>query len=167
MLGIIRCAAQNREPVHSCGGSRRIVRQPGAICLFSVEVWRLMGEVAQTSAADAMIGLGCLLEVHPAHGTTEWTAFFEFEVRPFPDTEIFWDGVTIMADDFECVGMPSDEAIAAGVHQILQNFVGLEMEPLACDAVGMVLAVQLCLKEAFRIGLNPPNQHQRMRISGL
>ncbi|KLE35973.1 hypothetical protein AAW00_06390 [Aurantiacibacter luteus] len=62
-----------------------------------------------------------------------------------------------MADYFECVGMSRDEAIAAGAHEILQDFGWLETEPFACDAARVMLAVQLCLKEAVCIGLDPPD----------
>jgi len=75
--------------------------------------------------------------MHPAHGAAKWTAFFEFEVPPFPDAEIFGNGVTIMTDDFEGVGMSRDEAIAPGSQEILQDFGWIETGPLACDAARM------------------------------
>src|SRR5688572_28739256 len=128
MLRVNRYPAKNCEPVHSCGERLRIVRQPSAIFLFGVEVWRLVGEVAQAPATDAVISLGRLLEMHPAHSAAKWTAFLEFEIRPFPDAEIFRDGVPIMANDFECVGVSRDEAIAASAHEIFQDFTWFETE---------------------------------------
>ncbi|MBH1973498.1 MAG: hypothetical protein I8H94_00295 [Rhodobacteraceae bacterium] len=62
--------------------------------------------------------------MHPAHGTAERAALVQLEVGPFPHTEIFWDGVAIVANNFERIGVSSDEAVAARALKVCENLAG-------------------------------------------
>ena len=85
-------------------------------------------------ALDAIVHLGCLLEMHTAQTTTERAAFIDFEIRPFPDAQIIQDRVAVVTGDMESIGVLVDEPTLSGAGRERQEVAELDMKPLATNS---------------------------------
>lgn len=105
--------------------------------------------------------------MHAAKATTERTAFINFKVRPFPYAKIFGNGIAIISDDLEGVGVLSNEPIAAGALENGQNVGRLDGEPLSTHPGRSKALVQVLLELERIDRIDPSKQPQLQRIAGL
>lgn len=96
--------------------------------------------------------------MHTAQASAERAALIHFQIGPFPHAQIFGDGVAIISDDLEGVGVLGDKSIAAGAHENGQNVSRLEGEPLSAHMSRFKVVMQVSLKLEGIGRFNPPEQ---------
>lgn len=124
-------------------------------------------EIGQRIAPDAMVHLRGVLEMHPAQASAEWAALIEPQISPFPNAEIFGNGVAIISDDLEGVGMLGDEPIAAGALENGKDVRWINGEPLAAHTSRAKMSVEAPLDFEGVSCLDPSEQTQFQGIAGL
>jgi hypothetical protein len=124
-------------------------------------------KVGQRVASDAMVHLRSFLEVHAAQASAKGAALVDFQIGPFPYAEIFGDGVAVISDDLEGVGVLSDEPVTARALENGENVSRFDGEPLTADLSRSEALVQVPLELERISRIDPPEQAQFQRITGL
>ncbi len=124
-------------------------------------------EVGQRVASDAngtsakIPGSACRTGIRKKGSTRR------FPDRPFPYAKIFGDGVAVISDDLESVGILGDEPIMTSALENGQNVGRLDGEPLSA-APGRLESLVWVTFELERIGrIDPPEQPHLQGITGL
>lgn len=105
--------------------------------------------------------------MHAAHASAEGAAFVDFEVGPFPHTEIFRDGVAIVAGDLEGIGIFRDETALSDLNQERQDVGRHDVKPLAAAASGCEAMMQIALGLEIVGRRDPTEEFELKRITGL
>ena len=105
--------------------------------------------------------------MHAAQASAERAALIHFQFGPFPHAQIFGNGVAIISDDLEGVGVLGDKSIVACAHENGQNVSRLDGKPLSAhmSRCKMVMQVSLKLEGVGRV--DPPKQPQVQGVASL
>lgn len=105
--------------------------------------------------------------MHAAQAPAERATFVDLQIGPFPNSEKLGNGVAIMSDDLEGVGVLGNETIAAGTDENGQNVRRLDSEPLSANMGRSKVLVEVPLKLEGVGRVDPPEQPQLQRVAGL
>lgn len=124
-------------------------------------------KVGEGVAADAIIHLRGFLEMHTAQAPAEWATLFDFQIGPFPYAEIFGNGVAIISDNLESIGVFGHEPITTGALENGEYVRWLNGEPLAAHMGRAKMLVEMALKLEGVGRVDPTEKPEFERIAGL
>jgi hypothetical protein len=105
--------------------------------------------------------------MHAAEAPAKGAAFVDFEVDPFPNAEIFGNGVAIVAGDLEVTGVLRDESALSDLPYVRQDVGWLDVEPLAAAAPGCEATMQIALGLEIVGRRDPAQEFEFERIARL
>lgn len=105
--------------------------------------------------------------MHTAQAPAKRAALVGFQIAPFPHAKILGNGIAIMPNDLESIGVLGDKPIAAGALEDRQDVGRLDRKPLTAHMgrSKVLMKVPLELKGIGR--LDPSEQPQLQRIASL
>ncbi len=114
-----------------------------------------------------MIHLRGLLKGHATETSAEWAAFVDFKVAPFQNAEIFGDGIAIVADDLEGIGVLRDEAVATSPHQDRQDVRRLDGKPFPTHPRRFKMTMKMSFQLKRRLAVDPAEEADLRGVAGL
>ena len=108
-----------------------------------------------------------ILKGHAAKASAEGAALVDFEIAPFPDAEIFGDGITVVADDLKGVGILRDKAVAGGAHEDRQNVCRFNRKPLAANPCRREMTMEAAFQLECLLGVDPSEKADSRGVAGL
>jgi len=119
-------------------------------------------KVGQRVSLDAMVNLRSFLEVRAAHASAKGTVLVDFQIGRLPYAGILGDGVAVISDDLEGVGVLSDEPVTARALENGENVSRFDGEPLTADLSRPEALVQVLLElERIDVSIHPSRRSSR------
>lgn len=133
---------------------------------FAVALTQLR-KVGECVAVDAVIHLRSILKSHAAEASAEGAALVDFEIAPFPNAEIFGDGIAVVPHDLKDVGILRDKSIVGGAHEDRQDVRRLDREPLAANSRGREMMMEVAFQLERLLAIDPSKETDRGGVASL
>ncbi len=111
--------------------------------------------------------LGGFLKGHAAKASAEGATLVDFEIAPFPDAEIFGDGIAIIPDDLKGVSILRDKAVAGSAHEDRQDVCLLDCEPFAANPCGREMMMEAAFQLERLLSVDPSEEADSRGVAGL